>query len=400
MKISQRAKNVTPSLTLELTAKAKKMKSEGRDVVSFGAGEPDFNTPDYIITAAKHALDQGKTKYTPASGIAELKAAVADKLLRVNHLSYAPAQIVVSNGAKHSLTNAFAALVEEGDEVIVPAPFWLTYPELIRLFGGVPVIVNTKKENGFKLTADELKAAITPRTRAIVLNNPNNPTGAVYDKAELYALAEVLEKTDVAIVADEIYESLNYTGREIVSIATYSEKIKDQTIIINGVSKTYSMTGWRIGFTASNAAIAKAMSNMQSHMTSNPNSIAQYATLAAYTSPEGGKFLSEMNESFTRRRSLIMSELDKIAGLSYVKPDGAFYVLVDLHSVLGKKYEGRTIGSAQEFAEILLEAKETVVIPCESFGADGFIRLSYAISDDDIVKGVRRIGDFVANLKA
>ncbi len=398
MKISRRAERVTPSLTLELTARAKKMKAEGRDVVSFGAGEPDFNTPDYIVEAAEKALKEGKTKYTPASGIPELKKAIADKLKRDNGLDYEPSQIVVSNGAKHSLTNAFAALLDEGDEVIVPAPYWLTYPELIGLFGGSAKIVETKKENGFKLTASELTAAITPRTRAIVLNNPNNPTGAVYTKEELFALAEVLEPTDIAIVSDEIYETLNYTGREIVSIATYSEKIKERTILVNGVSKTYAMTGWRIGFTASPANVAKAMSNVQSHMTSNPNTVAQYAALAAYASPEGEKFLAEMSASFSRRRSLIEGELDKIGGIDYVKPDGAFYVLVDVRGLMGKRVKGKEICSAQRLAELLLEEKETVVIPCESFGANGFVRLSYAISDDDIVKGVRRLGEFVSEL--
>ena len=397
MKIAKRAAQISPSLTLELTAKAKKLKAEGRDVVSFGAGEPDFNTPEYILNSAKDALDKGVTKYTPASGTVELKSAICAKLKRDNGLEYKNEDIVISNGAKHSLANTFMAIIDDGDEVIVPAPFWLTYPELIRLAGGVPVIVNTTAQNGFKLTAEELKSAITPKTKAIVLNNPNNPTGAVYTREEIFALAEVLEKTDIVVVSDEIYEVLNYSGKEIVSIATYSQKLKDQTVIINGVSKTYAMTGWRIGFIAAPTPVAKAIANMQSHMTSNPNSIAQYATVTAYNSPEGEKFLAQMHQSFSRRRALIMEKLDE-TGLPYIRPDGAFYVMVDVSSLFGKKYDGALIESAHSLATIMLDKTSTTVIPCESFGAPNYIRLSYATSDEDIVKGIDRINDFIKNL--
>ncbi len=397
MKIAKRALEITPSLTLELTAKAKKLKKEGRDVVSFGAGEPDFNTPEYIRNAAKEALDKGLTKYTPASGTATLKKVICDKLKRDNGLDYSPANIVVSNGAKHALFNAMQAIIEEGDEVIIPAPFWLTYPELVKLAGGVPVIVQTKPENGFKLTAAELEAALTPATRALVLNNPNNPTGAVYTEEEIVSLARVVEKTDIAVISDEIYEVLNYTDKPVYSIAAYSQKLKDQTIIVNGVSKTYSMTGWRIGFTACDATVSKAISSMQSHATSNPNTIAQYAAQSAYEHEEGEAFLREMRESFDRRRKLIMAKLDEIPLLSYVRPDGAFYIFVSVEKVLGKSYDGVKINSALDFANILLDKKDVTVIPCESFGADGYIRLSYAISDEDIVKGVERIGEFIAH---
>ena len=398
MKLAKRALEITPSLTLELTAKAKKLKKEGRDVVSFGAGEPDFNTPEYIRNAAKEALDKGLTKYTPASGTATLKKVICDKLKRDNGLDYSPANIVVSNGAKHALFNAMQAIIEEGDEVIIPAPFWLTYPELVKLAGGVPVIVQTKPENGFKLTAAELEAALTPATRALVLNNPNNPTGAVYTEEEIVSLARVVEKTDIAVISDEIYEVLNYTDKPVYSIAAYSQKLKDQTIIVNGVSKTYSMTGWRIGFTACDAAVSKAISSMQSHATSNPNTIAQYAAQSAYEHEEGEAFLREMRESFDRRRKLIMAKLDEIPLLSYVRPDGAFYIFVSVEKVLGKSYDGVKINSALDFANILLDKKDVTIIPCESFGADGYIRLSYAISDEDIVKGVERIGEFVAHI--
>ncbi len=397
MKIAKRALGITPSLTLELTAKAKKLKEEGRDVVSFGAGEPDFNTPEYIRNAAKEALDKGLTKYTPASGTTSLKQAICDKLKRDNGLDYTPANIVVSNGAKHALFNAIQAIVEEGDEVIIPAPFWLTYPELVKLAGGIPVTVNTKPENGFKLTASELEAAITPATRALILNNPNNPTGAVYTKEEIISLAEVVEKTGIAVISDEIYEVLNYTDKPIYSIAAYSDKVKSQTIIVNGVSKTYSMTGWRIGFTACDAAVSKAISGIQSHATSNPNTIAQYAAQSAYEHEEGEAFLREMRGSFDRRRKLIMKKLDEIPLLSYVRPDGAFYIFVSIEKVIGRTYDGKEIKSAHDFANMLLDKKDVTVIPCESFGADGYIRLSYAISDEDIVKGIERIGEFIAH---
>ena len=360
MKIAKRALEITPSLTLELTAKAKKLKKEGRDVVSFGAGEPDFNTPQYIRNAAKEALDKGLTKYTPASGTATLKKVICDKLKRDNGLDYSPANIVVSNGAKHALFNAMQAIIEEGDEVIIPAPFWLTYPELVKLAGGVPVIVQTKPENGFKLTAAELEAALTPATRALVLNNPNNPTGAVYTEEEIVSLARVVEKTDIAVISDEIYEMLNYTDKPVYSIAAYSQKLKDQTIIVNGVSKTYSMTGWRIGFTACDAAVSKAISSMQSHATSNPNTIAQYAAQSAYEHEEGEAFLREMRESFDRRRKLIMAKLDEIPLLSYVRPDGAFYIFVSVEKVLGKSYDGVKINSALDFANIKRRHRHSV----------------------------------------
>ena len=397
MKIAKRASQISPSLTLELTAKAKKLKAEGRDIVSFGAGEPDFNTPEYIRDSAKQALDAGITKYTPASGTAELKTAICAKFMRDNGLSYKSENIVISNGAKHSLANAFSAIIDDGDEVIVPAPYWLTYPELIRLAGGVPVIVNTTAQNGFKMTAEELKSAITPKTRAIVLNNPNNPTGAVYTKEEIYALAEVIEQTDIAVISDEIYEVLNYSGHEVVSIATYSQKLKDQTIIVNGVSKTYAMTGWRIGFVAAPAPVAKAIANMQSHMTSNPNSIAQYATTTAYNSPKGDEFLLYMRQNFSRRRNLIMDKLDEL-DLPYIRPDGAFYAMVNVSPVFGKKFDGIVIDSALTLATVLLDRASVTVIPCESFGAPDYIRLSYATSDEDIVKGIDRIKDFIKKL--
>jgi len=398
MKISKRAAGIEPSLTLEITAKAKKLKDEGVDVVSFGAGEPDFNTPEYIRESAKRAIDKGLTKYTPASGLLALKEAVCKKLKRDNGLDYSAQNIVISNGAKHSLYNALMATVEAGDEVIVPAPYWLTYPELIRFCGATPVFVQTKAENGFKITAEELKAAITPKTRAFIFNNPNNPTGAVYTEEETKALAEVLAGTDICVIADEIYEKLNYVC-DAYSIASYSENLKKNTIVINGVSKTYAMTGWRIGFLAADLPIAKAISNVQSQMTSNPNSIAQYASITAYEGEEGDVFLDTMRVSFDRRRKLICSKLDAVEGISYIKPHGAFYVMVNVSGAFGKSVNGEVINSALGFANAFIKKSAVAVIPCEPFGAPDYVRLSYAISEHDIVKGIERLDAFLRELE-
>lgn len=399
MGIANRAKKVSPSLTLEITAKANKMKAEGIDVVSFGAGEPDFNTPDYIIAAAKTALDKGLTKYTPASGTVSVRKAICAKLKTDNNLTYEPSEIVVSNGAKHSLYNAFLAVVNAGDEVIIPAPYWLTYPELVKLCDGVPVYVDTKAENNFKMTPAELQKAITPKTKAIIFNNPSNPTGTVYTESEIKALAAVIEKTDIYVVSDEIYEKLVYDDVKFYSFAQVSDKIKSQTILVNGVSKSYSMTGWRIGYTASSKAVADAMGNMQSHTTSNPNSIAQYATAEALTNPEGLKFLSTMHAEFDARRKVITAALSKMKPLTIIIPKGAFYVMVCVKALFGKTFNGKKMETALDVAGAMLEGANCAVIPCESFGADDYIRLSYAISMDDINKGMDNIRGFLANVK-
>lgn len=395
MKIAKRALEITPSLTLELTAKAKKLKKEGRDVVSFGAGEPDFNTPEYIRNAAKEALDKGLTKYTPASGTATLKKVICDKLKRDNGLDYSPANIVVSNGAKHALFNAMQAIIEEGDEVIIPAPFWLTYPELVKLAGGVPVIVQTKPENGFKLTAAELEAALTPATRALVLNNPNNPTGAVYTEEEIVSLARVVEKTDIAVISDEIYEVLNYTDKPVYSIAAYSQKVKDQTIIVNGVSKTYSMTGWRIGYLAAPKNVAKAIGSMQSHTASNPCSIAQYASVAALSG--GEDFVENMKKTFDERRTYMVERANKMKGVVCAEPKGAFYLFMDVSALYGKSFEGEKIVGSMAFANAALK-KGVALIPGIAFGDDNSIRLSYAISMEDIKEGLDRLESFISEL--
>lgn len=396
--IADRALSVSPSLTLEITAKGKKMKEEGIDVVSFGAGEPDFNTPDYIIAKAKEALDKGFTKYTPASGTVELRKAIAEKLKRDNNLDYDYTDIVVSNGGKHALYNAFMATVNPGDEVILPAPYWLTYPELIKLCGGVVKILQTKPENDFKMTPAELKKAITKKTKAIVFNNPSNPTGVVYTEEEIRALAKVLEEADIYVISDEMYEKLCY-GVEYFSIAQVSQKMKDNTIVINGLSKTYSMTGWRMGYTASTKALAKAMGNIQSHTASNPNSIAQYASVAALSGKEGEAFLKEMKSVFDRRRKLAIDMLKDMAPLTYIEPQGAFYIMLGIQNIKGKSFNGNIIKTAADFANALIDAVNVVAIPCESFGAPDYIRLSYAISDENIKKGLERIKKFVAMLE-
>ena len=398
--IAQRAGRVSLSLTLEITAKAKKLRAEGKPVVSFGAGEPDFNTPAYIVKAAEHALAVGFTKYTPASGTDTLKKAICEKFRKDNALTYAPEQIVVSNGAKHALYNAFLATVDPGDEVIVPAPYWLTYPELIKLCEGVPVFVHTKPENDFKITPAELEAALTAKTKAVLINNPCNPTGAVYTKQELRALGEVLQTADVYVISDEIYEKLIYEDNEYYSIAEYSPELYEKTIVVNGVSKTYAMTGWRIGYTASNAALAKAIGSMQSHITSNPNSIAQYASGEAYSHDEGEKFLVSMRNTFDTRRKLMVDLLRKIPEVSFIYPKGAFYVMVNVEKLFGKTSAGGAkLDSAFAVATALLNEQTVAAIPCESFGAPKYLRLSYAIADTDIRTGLQRLAAFAAAAK-
>ncbi|HEY8419132.1 MAG TPA: pyridoxal phosphate-dependent aminotransferase [Clostridia bacterium] len=396
MALAKRTAQISSSLTLAITAMAKKMKAEGIDVVGFGAGEPDFNTPEYIIDAAKEALDKGFTKYTPNSGIPQLKEAICKKFLEDNGLKYEPSQIIVSNGAKHSLYNAMLALVDEGDEVIIPSPYWLTYPELVKMCGGIPVFVDTQ-EDGFKLTPKKLQEAITPKTKALILNSPSNPSGIVYTQEELWALAEVIEKTGIYVISDEIYEKLVYDGYKHYSIAAYSPKLYKQTIVVNGVSKTYSMTGWRIGYLAADKEIAQAIDNMQSHCTSNASSISQYATVAALN--QKTDFLDKMVKTFDERRKLIVELINALPYVSCIEPKGAFYVMVNISKILGKTIEGQVIDSAQKAAELLLKVAKIAVVPCESFGAPEFIRLSYAISKEDIQKGLNRFKEFLENVK-
>ena len=396
--LSKKVSNIKPSLTLEITAKAKKMKAAGISVIGFGAGEPDFNTPDYIIDAAKRALDIGFTKYTPASGMQELKVAICEKFRKDNGLIYQPSDIVVSSGAKSSLYHAICALIDDGDEAILPSPYWLTYPELVSLAGGKTVIVQTKAENGYKITADELENAITPKTKCFILNSPNNPTGAVYSENEIKALAKVVEKHGIYVISDEIYEKLVYGGAKHFSIGACGEYMKEHAVIVNGMSKTYSMTGWRIGYVAAPTEIAKAISSMQSHTTSNACSIAQYASVCALQSEESGAFVSKMQKEFDDRRKYMMKRLDGIPPLKYTEPQGAFYMFVDVSGVYGKSFGDRLIDGSLAFSDAALQ-KGVAVVPGAAFGNDNCIRLSYATSMGDIKEGLNRIDEFVKELK-
>ncbi len=397
MCVSKKVGRIAPSLTLEITAKAKKMKAEGISIIGFGAGEPDFNTPEFIIDSAKKALDIGFTKYTPASGMVELKKAICEKFAQENNLSYDPAQIVVSSGAKSSLYHAICAIVDDGDEVILPSPYWLTYPELIALAGGECVYVQTLKENEYKMTAKQFEDAITNKTKCLILNSPNNPTGAVYTKEELVEIAKVCEKHNVYVISDEIYEKLIYDGEVHYSIAEYSDFMKEHTIIVNGMSKTYSMTGWRIGYLAAPLNIAKAISSMQSHTTSNACSIAQYASVSALTDPKGKEFVDNMQKVFDERRRLMVEKLSKMKEITYIEPKGAFYVFVNVSSLYGKSFEGTVIDGSLKFADCALK-NGVAVIPGVAFGNDKCIRLSYAISKEDISLGLDRLADFISKI--
>ena len=397
MMLSQKAMEISPSLTLAISAKAKKMKSEGLDVIGFGVGEPDFDTPKHIREAGIKAIEEGYTRYTPASGTAELKQAIVDKFKKDNNLSYKPSQIVVSSGAKQSLDNAFRAVLNPGDEVIVGSPYWVSYPEMIRLSDGVPVIVETKEEEFFKFNIDTLEKVVTEKTKAMIINSPSNPTGAIYSKEELEKIAEFAQKHDIIIISDEIYEKLIYGTEVHTSIASISEDAYNRTIVINGVSKAYAMTGWRIGYAAANEKIASLMSNIQSHTTSNPCSISQHASLAALKGDQSP--VVEMNKEFERRRDFMVERVNTINNLSCVKPDGAFYVMVNISKVLGKKIEGKVIENSFVFGDLLLEKEKVAVVPGVAFGADEFIRLSYATSMENIKEGLDRIEKFVGDLK-
>ncbi len=398
MELSRRAERIKPSSTLAISAKASELKSQGFDIVGFGVGEPDFETPEHIKEAGIKAIKDGFTRYTPASGITELRKAVAKKLKDDNGLDYDFTQIIISNGAKHALINAFMAILNEGDEVIIPAPYWLSYSEIVNIAGGVPVIVKTKKENNYMLTREELDAAYTEKTKALVIVSPSNPTGMVSSIDDLKMIADFAVEKDIIVIADEIYEKLIYDeDKKHISLASLGKEIYDRTIIINGVSKSYAMTGWRIGYTASNPKIAKLIGSLQSHMTSNPNSIAQKATLAAIEGPQD--CVKEMCVEFKKRRDYIFEREEKIPFITALKPEGAFYLFIDVSGLYGKKYEGVEINSAADMADLLIEKKLVAVVPCADFGMPDHIRLSYAISLEMIKKGMDRIEEFVNELK-
>ncbi len=396
-RIARRMSALAPSLTLAISAKAKAMKQAGESVVSFGVGEPDFNTPEHIINAAKVALDNGQTKYTPSSGLLPLRKAICAKFEKDNGLDFEPSQIIVSNGAKHSIFNACYAVLEEGDEVIIPAPYWLTYPEVVKVCGATPVYIDCKKENKFKFSPEDLKAAITPKTKMLIFNSPSNPTGAVYNEEETRAIAKVCEEAGIFVLADEIYEKLCYNGVKPFSIAKCSEKMKDMTITVNGVSKTYAMTGWRVGYLAAPKDVAKAIDSFQSHATSNACSISQYATIEALSSSD--EEIAAMVSVFDKRREKLLKLIADIDGVGAVEPDGAFYVMMVVGGLYGKSYQGKTINGSVDFADVLLDAEKVATVPGVSFGADDCVRLSYALSEADLEEGLRRIKKFVSELQ-
>lgn len=397
MNLSKKANSISPSITLEITGKANELKVQGVNVMSFAAGEPDFNTPKNIIEAAIKAMDAGYTKYTKTSGIVELRKAICKKLHQENNLNYSEEQIVVSTGAKQCLANTFLAILNKGDEVILQNPCWVSYTELIKLADGVPVIVNCDENDGYKLSAKNIEKAVTSKTKAILLNSPHNPTGIVYNKNELEEIAQIAKKYNLIIISDEIYEKLIYDGEEHVSIASLSEDAYERTIVINGLSKTYAMTGWRVGYTASSAKLAKIMSSVQSHMTSNVCSISQYAALEALTGPQDS--INMMKNAFEERRNFMMKKLEEIDEVSFIKPQGAFYIMVNITYFIGKSINGVKINNSIEFAKMLLEEEKVAVIPGAAFGLENFIRLSYATSMEVIEEGLDRIKFFLGKLK-
>lgn len=397
MILSNKAKAISPSLTLAITAKAKKMKAEGINVIGFGAGEPDFNTPENIQNVAVNAIKEGKTRYTAASGITELKDAIIKKFKIDNNLTYEQNQIIISTGAKQCLANVFQAILNPEDEVLIGVPYWVSYPELVRLADGIPVFVKTEETNKFKFTIESLKNNLSKKTKAIVLNSPNNPSGTVYTKDELESIAQFAKENNLIIISDEIYEKLLYGDEKHVSIASLSKDAYDRTIVINGVSKAYAMTGWRIGYAAASAEIIKLMSNIQSHTTSNPNSIAQYASVEALTGPQDT--IEEMKVEFKNRRDFMVDKINSIDNLSCVKPVGAFYVMVNISKCIGKKFNDDEIKDSLIFSDKLLNEEKVAVIPGIAFGTDEFIRLSYATSMDNIKEGLDRIESFVKKIK-
>lgn len=395
--ISEKCRNIHPSVTLAIDARAKQLRVMGLDVIGFGAGEPDFDTPRYIKSAARDALDAGMTKYTPVAGTVELRTEIQQKLLRDNGLDYELADIIVSSGAKQCLFNALSAILDPGDEVLLPSPCWVSYPEMVRMAGGVPVMVKGDEANGFLVDADALRPFVTDRTKALILNSPNNPSGSVYSRALLEGVAALAVEKQFYVISDEIYEKLIYDGETHVSIASLGDEIRAQTIVVNGVSKSYAMTGWRIGYAAGPKPVIRAMTAFQSHSTSNPNSIAQHAAAVALTN--GEKFMHDSLVEFDARRRLMHQLISEIPGLSAALPKGAFYMMLNISALIGKSLNGRAIRGSDDFAEMLLESQKVAVVPARAFGDDRYVRLSYATSRDKITLGLARIAEFVKELE-
>ena len=396
MILSQKARNISESLTLSIDAKAKRMQSEGYDVIGFGAGEPDFPTPDFIVQAAKEALDKGLTKYTPSSGTLQLRQAICRKLERDNHVLYTPEEIIVSNGAKHSLYNILQSILNPGDEVIIPRPYWLSYPEMVRMADGISVFVDTREGDCFKVAAEDLRKAVTPKTKAFILNNPSNPNGCVYREEELREIADLAVEKGFFIISDEIYEALVYDGLKHTSIASLNNRVKELTFTVNGMSKAYSMTGWRIGYAAGPKEAIRVMGNIQSHSTSNPNSIAQYASTVALNDP--GDCVRDMVCEFNKRRLVMAERIPAIRDLSCKTPEGAFYIMMNISRSFGKRHGDTLIHDSLSFSDALLDSKMVTVVPGIAFGSDSFVRLSYATSMDHIQKGLDRIEAFMIEL--
>lgn len=397
VRLSGRLAGLEESVTLAITAKAKALKAEGKDIIGFGAGEPDFDTPENIKAAAVKAIKDGHTKYTPVGGINELKDAIIKKLKRDNNLDYSRDEVIVSCGGKHSIYNLFQALLDPGDEVIIPSPYWVSYPVMAMLAGGKPVVIKTNEGSGFRMTPKDLEAHITKKTKALVINSPSNPTGAAYTEGELKGIARVLSGRDILVISDEIYEKLVYGGFSFSSIASISDEIRKRTVVLNGVSKAYSMTGWRIGYAAGAKDIVKAMTNIQSQSTSNPSSISQWASVEALNGPQD--FIKTMVREFEKRRDAMVDGLNSIDGLSAVRPQGAFYVFANVSGAYGKRHKERGIGNSVDMANYLLDEALVAVVPGEPFGDDRYIRLSYATSFDHVTEGVRRIAEALGRLK-
>lgn len=396
MELSRKAQAIEPSLTLAITAKAKEMKEKGIDVISFSAGEPDFNTPKNIINAAIKAMEDGNTKYTSVNGILQLREAICKKFKDDNGLEYNPSQIVVSTGAKQSLANTFLAILNPGDEVIVSTPYWVSYPELIKLADGKPVFVEGDEKSNYKFTKEKLEKAVTAKTKAIVLNTPNNPTGTIYNKEELEVIADFAKKYNIIIISDEMYEKLIYDNENHISIASLSKDAYERTIVINGLSKSYAMTGWRIGYCATSEKIAKLMISIQSHVTSNVCSITQYAALEALNGPQDE--ITKMINEFEKRRNYMINRIESIDNLSIVKPKGAFYIMINIENCLGKEINGKILNDSMEFCASLLENEKLAVIPGKAFGLNNYIRVSYATSMEAIKEGLNRIESFIKKL--
>ncbi|MBO5727409.1 MAG: pyridoxal phosphate-dependent aminotransferase [Oscillospiraceae bacterium] len=391
--ISSIAKGIAPSATVAVDTLAKQMKADGIDVIGFGAGEPDFPTPDSIKVAAIKAISDNQTRYTPAAGIVPLRNAICQWMKREYGVDYQPSQICVSSGAKHNVFIALQAICNPGDEVILPAPYWVTYEEAIKMTGAVPVVINTTEQTRFKVTPEMLEQVITPKTKALILTNPSNPTGMLYSKQELEAIAQVVLKHDLYVISDEIYDKLVYVG-EFTCFATLGEEIKQRTITINGASKSFAMTGWRIGFAAANEEISKAMANYLSHSTGNPCSVSQYAALEAYSTQED--LLTKMQLAYARRRKYFLERIKKLKDVSCLEPDGAFYIFMNIKGLLGRTIQGVTINSSADFAQALLEKGLVAVVPGEAFGAPGYVRWSYATSMENIREGLDRLEKFLS----